>query len=143
VGLVASDCRDALHKIEDALGLAAFLGKDADGTLLLVRPVRPEDEELVRRFFGRVTHQDGVFGVLKVRVGVEANAAEHLARRFIERNKRHGARVMPTRSCPGFCVASRSPPLNLGRLAAAHFVSFSPAAEGCSFYQLGLFAARF
>jgi hypothetical protein len=53
----------------------------------------------------------------------------------------YGTVRMPTRSCPDFCVASRSPPLNLGRLAAAHFVSFSPAAEGCSFYQLGLFAA--
>jgi acetyltransferase len=29
-----------------------------DGTQLLVRPVRPEDEELVRRFFGRVTADD-------------------------------------------------------------------------------------
>jgi acetyltransferase len=29
-----------------------------DGTHLLVRPVRPEDEELVRRFFGHVTADD-------------------------------------------------------------------------------------
>jgi hypothetical protein len=27
VGLVAGDCRDALHKVEDALGLAAFFGE--------------------------------------------------------------------------------------------------------------------
>src|ERR1700730_12555485 len=29
-----------------------------DGTHLLVRPVRPEDEELVQRFFGHVTADD-------------------------------------------------------------------------------------
>jgi acetyltransferase len=29
-----------------------------DGTQLLIRPVRPEDEELVRRFFGHVTADD-------------------------------------------------------------------------------------
>ena len=40
------------------LQLAHVLNDVADGAHLLVRPVRPEDEELVRRFFRQVTAED-------------------------------------------------------------------------------------
>jgi acetyltransferase len=69
-GVVALDARIAVAPVErEAATHSRFAIRPypkqwerhtiaSDGTHLLVRPVRPEDEELVRRFFSRITADD-------------------------------------------------------------------------------------
>jgi acetyltransferase len=69
-GIIALDARAAVAPVEEsAARQLRFAIRPypkqwerhavlADGTRVLVRPVRPEDEELMRRFFGRVTPED-------------------------------------------------------------------------------------
>jgi acetyltransferase len=69
-GVVAVDARIAVETVERTAATHSRFAirpypkqwerhiRGADGTQLLVRPVRPEDEELVRRFFDRVTADD-------------------------------------------------------------------------------------
>ena len=39
-------------------------------------------------------HEDGVFTAVVVGVGVQADHAEHVARRFLDREEGHGARIV-------------------------------------------------